>query len=194
MPPPSRYPLLALTTAAVVFSALSSIPLLVRAEGSTRSITVANECTYTVWPGASPPPLPSPFHARGADAEWGRRQKALFTQTADFVPTQATGWEAASGTSVTFTVDEGWAGRIWGRCVVLLRIPSFLVLLRPPSSFFRDRGEEERADRSIVGRVGTTVTLRRTYRSMWCVLSSPQPRFTVLILRHPGRCVLREGV
>ncbi|KIK57603.1 hypothetical protein GYMLUDRAFT_229162 [Collybiopsis luxurians FD-317 M1] len=55
-----------------------------------RTITVKNHCDITVWPG-------------------------IFT-AGDSVPDYPTGWEAAPGTSVSFTVPDDWtAGRIWGR-------------------------------------------------------------------------------
>ncbi|KAF8316074.1 Osmotin, thaumatin-like protein [Clavulina sp. PMI_390] len=58
-----------------------------------RTFTVTNNCAVTIWP-------------------------ALFTDlnAGTAVPSQATGWEAAAGTSVTFSVPDNWtAGRIWGR-------------------------------------------------------------------------------
>ncbi|GAA6057529.1 hypothetical protein JCM3770_000569 [Rhodotorula araucariae] len=54
-----------------------------------RRITVKNQCTFTVWP-------------------------AIFTSVGPR-PTQETGWEAPPGSSVTFTVEEGWGGRVWPR-------------------------------------------------------------------------------
>lgn len=63
------------------------------AVASARTFTVTNNCAYTVWP-------------------------AIFTDlnVGTSVPDQATGWQADSGTSVSFTVPNGWkAGRIWGR-------------------------------------------------------------------------------
>ncbi|GAA5840899.1 hypothetical protein JCM9279_001254 [Rhodotorula babjevae] len=54
-----------------------------------RKITVANQCTFTVWPG-------------------------LFTSVGP-LPSQDTGWEAKSGTSLTFEVEESWGGRVWPR-------------------------------------------------------------------------------
>lgn len=58
-----------------------------------RKFTVKNNCSFTVWP-------------------------AIFTDlnVAPNVPDHATGWEAAAGSSETFTVPDNWkAGRIWGR-------------------------------------------------------------------------------
>ncbi|KAI0030381.1 thaumatin [Vararia minispora EC-137] len=58
-----------------------------------RTITVRNQCSSTIWP-------------------------ALFTDpnAGSAVPSQATGWEMASGTSVSFTVSNNWtAGRVWPR-------------------------------------------------------------------------------
>ncbi|EJD04867.1 thaumatin-like protein [Fomitiporia mediterranea MF3/22] len=60
---------------------------------SARTFTVKNNCSFTVWP-------------------------AIFTDlnVGKAVPDQPTGWEAASETSVSFTVPDNWkAGRIWGR-------------------------------------------------------------------------------
>ncbi|KAJ7501448.1 thaumatin-like protein [Mycena galericulata] len=64
---------------------------------SARTFTVKNSCSYTVWP-------------------------ALFTDlnVGSAIPDQPTGyaliWEAASGSSVSFSVPDNWtAGRIWGR-------------------------------------------------------------------------------
>ncbi|TNY24569.1 thaumatin family-domain-containing protein [Rhodotorula diobovata] len=54
-----------------------------------RRISVVNQCTFPVWP-------------------------ALFTSVGPR-PSHETGWKAAPGSSVTFTVKEGWGGRIWGR-------------------------------------------------------------------------------
>ncbi|GAA5865903.1 hypothetical protein JCM1840_006295 [Sporobolomyces johnsonii] len=57
-----------------------------------RTFTVTNACSYTIWP-------------------------ALFT-SGGTAPTQATGWAAPAGSSVSFTVNlevENWNGRIWGR-------------------------------------------------------------------------------
>src|SRR5271167_3232320 len=47
--------------------------------------TVVNKCTYTVFPGIFP---------------------ATY---------QNGGWQMAPGSSVNFTLDSGWIGRIWGR-------------------------------------------------------------------------------
>ncbi|KAF9778660.1 thaumatin-like protein [Thelephora terrestris] len=61
--------------------------------GSSRTFTVTNHCPFTIWP-------------------------ALYTDlnVAKSVPSQPTGWEQASGTTVTFTAPYNWtAGRIWGR-------------------------------------------------------------------------------
>ncbi|EIM80662.1 thaumatin-like protein [Stereum hirsutum FP-91666 SS1] len=58
-----------------------------------RTFTVTNSCPYTIWPA-----LFTDLHAGNA------------------VPQQATGWEAAPHTSVSFHVPDNWvAGRIWGR-------------------------------------------------------------------------------
>ncbi|GAA6008770.1 thaumatin family protein [Rhodotorula paludigena] len=54
-----------------------------------RTFTVTNNCPYTIWP-------------------------AVFT-SAGPVPAHSTGWEAAPGNRVSFRVDQGWNGRIWGR-------------------------------------------------------------------------------
>lgn len=60
---------------------------------SARTFTVKNNCAFTVWP-------------------------AIFTDlnVGSLVPNQPTGWEAAPGSSVSFSVPDQWkAGRIWGR-------------------------------------------------------------------------------
>ncbi|GAA6013277.1 hypothetical protein JCM10207_000840 [Rhodosporidiobolus poonsookiae] len=70
----------------------SSLVLALLAAGSARAdrtFTVRNKCSYTIWP-------------------------AIFT-SGGTAPDHATGWEAASGSSVSFTVAENWNGRIWGR-------------------------------------------------------------------------------
>ncbi|KAH9931506.1 thaumatin-like protein [Fomitopsis serialis] len=55
-----------------------------------RTFTVVNNCDYTIW--------------------------SYFTGAGTSAPTYPTGWEAAAGTSVTFSVPEDWnSGRIWGR-------------------------------------------------------------------------------
>ncbi|GAA5910930.1 hypothetical protein JCM8208_006690 [Rhodotorula glutinis] len=59
------------------------------AQKKNRKITVTNQCTFTVWPG-------------------------LFTSVGP-LPSQETGWEAKSGTSLTFEVEESWGGRVWPR-------------------------------------------------------------------------------
>ncbi|KAJ7782572.1 thaumatin [Mycena maculata] len=60
---------------------------------SARQMTVTNSCSYTVWP-------------------------AIFTGGTD-KPSQPTGcvpWEAAAGSTTSFTVPDDWvSGRIWGR-------------------------------------------------------------------------------
>ncbi|GAA5976297.1 hypothetical protein JCM10908_005446 [Rhodotorula pacifica] len=60
------------------------------ANAKTRKMTVANQCPYTVWPG-------------------------LFTSVGPKPANTPTGWEAPSGTSYTFEVEESWGGRIWPR-------------------------------------------------------------------------------
>ncbi|KAI0074836.1 Osmotin thaumatin-like protein [Panus rudis PR-1116 ss-1] len=73
-------------------AALASFAALV-ASASARSISVVNSCSFTIWP-------------------------ALFTDlnAGTAVPDQATGWEAAPNTRVTFNVPDNWkSGRIWGR-------------------------------------------------------------------------------
>ncbi|KAA1473397.1 Osmotin, thaumatin-like protein [Dentipellis sp. KUC8613] len=54
---------------------------------ASKPFTVKNNCDFTVWPAYFGSPAAS----------------------------QATGWEAAPGSSVTFTLPTGWSGRIWGR-------------------------------------------------------------------------------
>ncbi|KAJ6502908.1 thaumatin-like protein [Mycena vitilis] len=60
---------------------------------SARTFTVKNSCSYTVWPGLSTQP-----------------------NSGSGTPDQPTGWVAAPGNSVSFSVPDNWtAGRIWGR-------------------------------------------------------------------------------
>ncbi|KZV91210.1 thaumatin-like protein [Exidia glandulosa HHB12029] len=54
-----------------------------------RTITILNQCDQSIWP-------------------------AIFTM-AGSAPSTSTGWEAASGTSLTFAAENDWAGRIWAR-------------------------------------------------------------------------------
>jgi len=71
------------------FAALS----LVIGLSSARTLTVKNNCGFTVWP-------------------------AVFTDlnVGTAVPSTQTGWEAAAGSSVSFAIPDNWkAGRIWGR-------------------------------------------------------------------------------
>ncbi|KAI5477240.1 hypothetical protein MNV49_006613 [Pseudohyphozyma bogoriensis] len=57
-----------------------------------RKFTVTNNCNQTIWP-------------------------ALFTTPGAASPGSnvSTGWEAKPGSSKTFSVADGWGGRIWGR-------------------------------------------------------------------------------
>ncbi|KAI3615541.1 thaumatin-like protein [Moniliophthora roreri] len=58
-----------------------------------RTLTVTNNCAYTIWPAIWTDPNASKTK-----------------------PDHPGGWEAASGTSVSFSVPDEWtAGRIWGR-------------------------------------------------------------------------------
>ncbi|KAI0036913.1 thaumatin-like protein [Vararia minispora EC-137] len=60
---------------------------------SARTITVFNNCPFTIWP-------------------------AMFTspQLNPVIPSQPTGWEQAAFATVSFTVPDNWAAaRIWGR-------------------------------------------------------------------------------
>ncbi|KII96153.1 hypothetical protein PLICRDRAFT_49044 [Plicaturopsis crispa FD-325 SS-3] len=75
------------------FTSFFTLAVLASVAAADRTITVTNKCSYTVWPG-------------------------LFTDpnAGTVFPTQTTGWEAAPGSSISFTVGDGWtAGRIWGR-------------------------------------------------------------------------------
>ncbi|KAL4079420.1 thaumatin [Scleroderma citrinum] len=66
------------------------IIIILVAEALARSVTVSNLCSFTIWP-------------------------AMFTAIGT-PPSYPTGWEAASGTTVSFTVPENWSSaRIWGR-------------------------------------------------------------------------------
>ncbi|KAG8774270.1 hypothetical protein FRC12_002086 [Ceratobasidium sp. 428] len=67
--------------------------LFVASPALARNFTVVNKCSYTVWP-------------------------AIYTDpnAGSAVPAVETGWQAASGSSRSFTVPDTWtAGRIWGR-------------------------------------------------------------------------------
>ena len=78
--------------------------------GSFRTFTVRNNCPFTIWCGWRPRPYEEP-----ADKS---HRPALYTDpnARKSVPSQPTGWEQASGATVTFTVPHDWtAGRIWGR-------------------------------------------------------------------------------
>ncbi|BGP14801.1 hypothetical protein JCM10213v2_002756 [Rhodosporidiobolus nylandii] len=55
-------------------------------------------------------PTPSSRTRAGDYTLW----PALFTSVGD-LPSQDTGWEAKAGSSITFEVNQGWGGRIWGR-------------------------------------------------------------------------------
>ncbi|PAV18274.1 thaumatin [Pyrrhoderma noxium] len=59
---------------------------------SARTITVVNKCPFTIWPG-------------------------LYTDpSSPGKPNHPTGWEAKSGSRVSFSVPDNWkSGRIWGR-------------------------------------------------------------------------------
>ncbi|PBK81298.1 Osmotin, thaumatin-like protein [Armillaria gallica] len=60
---------------------------------ATCTFTVTNKCAYTIWP-------------------------AIYTDLSKgtSVPDRATGWEAAAGSTVSFSVPDDWqSGRIWGR-------------------------------------------------------------------------------
>ncbi|GAA5886425.1 hypothetical protein JCM6882_001634 [Rhodosporidiobolus microsporus] len=69
------------------FASLAAIALAATAQA--RTFTVTNNCPYSIWP-------------------------AIFT-SAGPAPAQARGWEAPAGNTVSFQVDQGWNGRIWGR-------------------------------------------------------------------------------
>lgn len=78
--------------------------------GSSRTFTVVNHCPFTIWCGRKP-------RGYGESTDTPCRP-ALFTDlnAGKSVPSQPTGWEQASGATVTFTVPYNWtAGRIWGR-------------------------------------------------------------------------------
>ncbi|TEB32603.1 thaumatin-like protein [Coprinellus micaceus] len=66
---------------------------LASAASASRTFTVHNKCSYTIWP-------------------------AIFTNSdvGDAKPSHPTGWKAVSGSQVSFSVPDNWrAGRIWGR-------------------------------------------------------------------------------
>ncbi|KAI0749522.1 thaumatin-like protein [Daedaleopsis nitida] len=65
-------------------------PLAFAASAAARTITVYNQCPFTIWPG-------------------------IYTG-AGTVPGQPGGWEQAAFQTVSFSVPDNWqAGRIWGR-------------------------------------------------------------------------------
>ena len=64
---------------------LASFAALVCGSAIAADFTVTNKCSYTVYPGIYP---------------------ATYSNG---------GWSMAPGTSVSFTLDSGWIGRIWGR-------------------------------------------------------------------------------
>nr|ALA44968.1 thaumatin-like protein 6 [Moniliophthora perniciosa] len=69
------------------------VPIALASTVIARTFTVRNNCAFTVWPGLFTDPNVGPAR-----------------------PDQLTGWEAAPGTQVSFSVPNDWkAGRIWGR-------------------------------------------------------------------------------
>ncbi|KAF5774413.1 putative Thaumatin family [Helianthus annuus] len=71
----------------VLLSNGGSCKYLFPAPGASRNtITVVNDCGFTVWPGISGSPLPS-----------------------------ITGFELTAGNSRSFETPENWSGRLWGR-------------------------------------------------------------------------------
>ncbi|GAA5875967.1 hypothetical protein JCM1840_006235 [Sporobolomyces johnsonii] len=71
------------------FAILAFVLLGDLAQAKNRKMTVTNSCSYTIWP-------------------------ALYTSVGP-LPSQDTGWEAESGSTISFEVEETWGGRIWGR-------------------------------------------------------------------------------
>ncbi|KAH8112930.1 Osmotin, thaumatin-like protein [Phellopilus nigrolimitatus] len=74
------------------FDTLSTLAIFASSSAA-RTFTVYNACPFTIWP-------------------------AIYTDLtiATNVPDQATGWEAAAFSTVSFYVPDNWkAGRIWGR-------------------------------------------------------------------------------
>lgn len=67
------------------FWLLTLLAALTSAMATAANFTVVNNCSYTVYPGIFPA-----TYANG-------------------------GWQMAPGTRVSFTLDSGWIGRIWGR-------------------------------------------------------------------------------
>ncbi|KZT04937.1 thaumatin-like protein [Laetiporus sulphureus 93-53] len=60
-------------------------------QATARTFTVINNCSFTIWP-------------------------AIYTGSGSDKPDYDTGWKAAAGSSVSFTVPDDWSsGRIWGR-------------------------------------------------------------------------------
>ncbi|KAJ6451305.1 thaumatin [Mycena sanguinolenta] len=69
--------------------ATSFVSLAMASVVAARTLTVYNACPFTIWP-------------------------AYFT-SGGTRPSQTTGWAADAFTAVTFTVDDGWFGRVWAR-------------------------------------------------------------------------------
>jgi hypothetical protein len=77
---------------------------------SSRTFTVTNHCPFTIWYDRR-----TQWSEESADTPF---RPAILTdlQAGTAVPSQPTGWEQASGATVTFAVPYNWAaGRIWGR-------------------------------------------------------------------------------
>ncbi|KAK7683688.1 hypothetical protein QCA50_013064 [Cerrena zonata] len=75
------------------FTLATLVPLAMAGFASARTITVKNNCPFTIWP-------------------------AMFTDlnAGSAVPNHETGWQANAHTQVSFSVPNNWkAGRIWGR-------------------------------------------------------------------------------
>ncbi|BGP06868.1 hypothetical protein JCM10049v2_002696 [Rhodotorula toruloides] len=70
-------------------TALVTLLLAVGVGAKDREITVTNTCTYTIWAG-------------------------LLTSVGP-KPSQPTGWEMPAGSTISFTVQETWGGRVWPR-------------------------------------------------------------------------------
>ncbi|KAI5116722.1 hypothetical protein M0805_000831 [Coniferiporia weirii] len=90
---------------------ISSVSALALVSGaSARTFTVTNKCSYTICcESARGPP-------NGGHSTHGAVQLFTDLNAGTATPDQATGWEAAAGTSVSFSVPDNWtAGRIWPR-------------------------------------------------------------------------------
>lgn len=84
------------------------------AEAANRKMTVTNTCPYTLWMAYFTVKLAF-FFWRTASVRDADQRMHTRTQSVGPQPSQKTGWESPSGTTLTFEVEESWGGRIWAR-------------------------------------------------------------------------------